>query len=127
MMNITTKPSNLSEPFNTLPANNEIGLRGQSPSQTIRGRRVRMVRQLSTSLQSQGSEAGIRESMDGRVYSSGKVSRMHEKSTDHLRESWEVASQFLGSDRDVGLGKPKNTKSKEPETSHFILFSNLLL
>ena len=31
------KPSNLSESFNTHPANNEIGLRGQSPSQTIRG------------------------------------------------------------------------------------------
>ena len=59
--------------------------------------------------------------MDGSVYSSGKVSRMHETSTDHLRESWEVASQFLGSDRDVGLGKPKTIKFREPETSHFII------
>ena len=41
------------------------------------------------------------ESMDGSVYSSGKVSRMHETPTDHLREAWEVASQFLESDRDV--------------------------
>ena len=31
------KPSNLSESFTTHPANNEIGLRGLSPSQTIRG------------------------------------------------------------------------------------------
>ena len=115
------KPSNLSESFNTHPANNKVGLRGLSPSQTIRGRRVRMVRQLSTSLRSQGSEAGMSESMDGGVYSSGKVSRMHETSTDHLREAWEVASLFLGSDRDVGLGKPKTIKFREPETSHFII------
>ena len=35
-----------------------------------------------------------------------------------------VASQFLGSDRDVGLGKPKTCNFREPETSHFIIFSN---
>ena len=51
------KPSNLSESFITLPANNEIGLRGLSPSQTIRGRRVRMARQLSTSLSKIGGFA----------------------------------------------------------------------
>ena len=38
------EPSNLTESFNTHPAIIEIGLRGLSPSQTIRGRRVRMVR-----------------------------------------------------------------------------------
>ena len=86
------KPSNLSESFNTHPANSKIGLRGQSPSQTSRGRRVRMTRQLSTSLHKQGPGVRMSESMDGSVYSSGKVSRMHETSTDHLREAWEVAS-----------------------------------
>ena len=33
------KPSNLSESFNTHPASSKIGLRGQGPSQTIRGHR----------------------------------------------------------------------------------------
>ena len=78
------KPSNLSESFNTLPANNQIGVRGHSPSQTIRGHRVRTSHLLSTSLRNQGPEVRMSESMDDRVCSSGKVSRMHEKSTDHL-------------------------------------------
>ena len=85
-----------------------------------------MTHQLSTSLHKQGSGVRMSESMDGSVYSSGKVSRMHETSTDHLRKAWEVASQFLGSDL-VGLGKPKTIKLREPETSHFILVHKTLV
>ena len=82
-----------------------------------------MTRQLSTSLHKQGPGVRMSKSMDGSVYSSGKVSRMHETSTDHLREAWEVASQFLGSDRDVGLGKPKTINLRKPKTLHFIIWS----
>ena len=82
-----------------------------------------MARRLSTSLHNQGPEAGMSESMDGRVYSSGKVSRMHGTSTDHLREAWEVAPQFLGSDRDVGLGKPKRLNLGNPKPRILLIYS----
>ena len=72
-----------------------------------------MTRQLSMSLHKQEPRVGICDSMDGRDYSSSKVSEMHGISTSLLRDVKEIASQFLESDRDVEFEKT--------EFIHFII------